>query len=76
MFFMVGETITLEMVYREVKTIRQLLEELAEKALINVLPEEEISREELKELKEAEEEIKRGEYVTLEEAERKLKNID
>jgi hypothetical protein len=30
-----SKTITLEMVYREVKTIRQLFEELAEKALLN-----------------------------------------
>jgi len=66
-------TITLEMVYREVRAIRQMLEELAEKALINVLPEEEVDEEELKELEEAEEEIKRGDYVTLEEAKKQLK---
>ena len=66
----------MEMVYREVKAIRQMLEEFAEKALINVLPEEEVDEEELREIEEAEEEIKRGEYVTLEEAKKQLKAHD
>ena len=68
-----SESVTLEMVYREVRNIRKMLEELAEKSIVNVLPEEEVSEEEWRELGEAEEEIKKGEYVTLEEAEKKLK---
>lgn len=68
-----SESITIEMVYREVKNIREMLEELAEKALTNVIPEEEIGEEEWRELKNIEGEMKRGEYATLEEAERKIK---
>jgi len=68
-----SKSVTLEMVYREVKNIKEILEELAEKSLVNVLPEEEVSEQEWKELAEAEEEIRKGEYVTLEEAEKKLK---
>lgn len=41
---MSGETVTLEMVYRELEVLG-LLEEFAEKALINVLPEEELKDE-------------------------------
>jgi hypothetical protein len=68
-----SESVTLEMVYREVRNIREMLEELAEKSITNVLPEEEVSEQEWKELAEAEEEIRKGEYVTLEEAKKKLK---
>ena len=68
-----SESVTLEMVYKEVKNIRQMLEELAERTVVNVLPDEEISEEEWRELREAEEEIRKGEYVTLKEAEKKLK---
>jgi hypothetical protein len=68
-----NESVTLEMVYREVRSVRALLEELAEKSLVNVLPEEEVSQKEWRELEEAEKEIGKGEYVTLEEAEKKLK---
>lgn len=68
-----SESVTLEMVYKEVRNIRKMLEELAEKAVINVLPEEEIGEEEWRELKEAEEEIRKGDYVKLEEAKKKLK---
>lgn len=66
-------SVTLEMVYREVRNIREVLEELAEKSVINVLPEEEVSEQEKRELEQAEEEIRKGEYVELEEAERSLK---
>ncbi len=66
-------SVTLEMVYREVRNIREILEELAEKSIVNVLLEEEVSEQEWKELEEAEEEIRDGEYVTLEETEKKLK---
>jgi len=68
-----SESVTLEMVYREVRNVRELLEELAEKSLVNLLPEEEVSQGEWRELEEAEGEIRKGEYVTLEEAEKKLK---
>jgi len=65
--------VTLKMVYREVKIIKQILEELAERSLVNVIPEEEISREEWRELQATEVELKKGEYIPLEEAEKKLK---
>jgi len=38
-----------------------------------VIPEEEISREEWRELQATEVELKKGEYIPLEEAEKKLK---
>ncbi|MCP8309075.1 MAG: hypothetical protein H3Z53_06050 [archaeon] len=68
-----SKSITLKTIYKEVRNIREMLEELAEKTVINVLSEEEIGEEEWRELREAEEEIRKGEYVTLEEAEKKLK---
>ena len=61
--------ITLEMVYEEIKTIRRLLEELVEYSLENILPTEEISEEEMKELEEIKE---KGEYVPLSEVKKKL----
>ncbi len=61
--------ITLEMVYEEIKTIRRLLEELVERSLENILPTEEISEEEMKELEEIKE---KGEYVPLSEVKKNL----
>ncbi|MBO3841271.1 MAG: hypothetical protein FGF48_02500 [Candidatus Brockarchaeota archaeon] len=43
------------------------VEKTLETLVIMMLPEEEVSEEELKEIEEAEAEIERGEYVTLEE---------
>ena len=66
--------ISLKDVYTEVKRVNMRLESL-EKALETlmdmVLPEEEISEEEWKEIKEIEEEIKKGKHVSLEEVRKK-----
>ncbi|MBO3840428.1 MAG: hypothetical protein QXS66_08420 [Thermoproteota archaeon] len=62
--------VTLEDVYAELKNVSARLESMEktlETLVIMMLPEEEISEEELKEIEEAEAEIERGEYVTLEE---------
>jgi len=64
-------TVTLEILYDEVRSIKKMLEELVERAVVNVLPEEEVSDEEWKEIMEIDAEIETGEYVTLEEAERR-----
>ncbi|GIU72394.1 MAG: hypothetical protein KatS3mg003_1873 [Candidatus Nitrosocaldaceae archaeon] len=64
--------ITLEMIYEEIKSIKQLLEELAEKSIINIMPEESIDENELEEIEAIE---KEGEYITLDEAIKKhIKN--
>ena len=44
--------ITLEEIYKEVRSIKEILEEFMERSLINVLPEEEIDDKEWKELEE------------------------
>lgn len=62
--------VSLEDVYAELKNVSARLESMEktlETLVIMMLPEEEISEEELKEIEEAEAEIERGEYVTLEE---------
>lgn len=56
--------ITLEEIYKEVRSIKEMLEEFMEKSLINVLPEEEIDEKEWKELEEIREE---NEYLPLKE---------
>jgi len=65
-----GRTITLEMIYEEVRKVREeigRLEDLIEALLIEGLPEAELSPGELEEVRRALEEMKRGEYMTLEE---------
>ena len=65
-----GRTITLEMIYEEVRKVREeigRLEDLIEALLIEGLPETELSPGELEEVRRALEEVKRGEYMTLEE---------
>jgi len=62
--------VTLEMVYREIRLVRErldALEDLIEALIIRELPEVELSPEELKDIKRRVEEMKRGEYTTLEE---------
>ena len=62
--------VTLEMVYREIRLVRErldALEDLIEALIIRELPEVELSPEELKDVKRRVEEMKRGEYTTLEE---------
>ena len=66
--------VSLKDVYTEVKRVNIRLESL-ERALETlmdmVLPEEEISEEEWKEVKEIEEEIEKGKYISLEELRKK-----
>jgi len=65
-----GRTITLEMIYEEVRKVREelgRLEDLIEALLIESLPEAELSPEELEEVRRALEEMRKGEYITLEE---------
>jgi predicted DNA-binding protein YlxM (UPF0122 family) len=66
--------VSLKDVYTEVKRVNTRLESL-EKALETlmdmVLPEEEISEEEWKEIKEIEEEIEKGKCISLEEVRKK-----
>jgi predicted transcriptional regulator len=66
--------VSLEKVFAEVKKVRVRLEAI-ERTLENLvdalLPEEEISQKELKEIDEVEREIEKGEYVSLEEVRRR-----
>jgi predicted transcriptional regulator len=62
--------VSLEDIYAELKNVSSKLESVEktlETLIIMMLPEEEISEDELKEIEEAEAEIERGEYVPLEE---------
>jgi Zn-dependent M32 family carboxypeptidase len=61
---------SLDKVYAEVKRVRVKLESIEktlESLVVSLLPEEEISPEERKELREIEKEMERGECVPLEE---------
>lgn len=62
---MAGE-ISITKVYKEVRAIRRILEELSEKGVLQSLAEEPITTEEGKELDRALEEVKRGRFVPLE----------
>ncbi|OYT51432.1 hypothetical protein B6U66_04010 [Candidatus Bathyarchaeota archaeon ex4484_135] len=67
-----AKTVTLEMVYDEVKKLREevhYLEDLLEAVLLRGLPEVELSPEELEEIRKSIEEMRRGEYVNIEELE-------
>jgi hypothetical protein len=62
--------VSLEDIYAELKNVSSKLESVEktlETLIIMMLPEEEISEDELKEIEEAEAEIERGEYILLEE---------
>jgi|YelNatPaOPRAMG01_1025707.scaffolds.fasta_scaffold30673_8 hypothetical protein len=62
--------VSLEDIYAELKNVSSKLESVEktlETLIIMMLPEEEISEDELKEIEEAEAEIERGEYIPLEE---------
>jgi len=59
--------VTLEMVYREIRLVRErldALEDLIEALIIRELPEVELSPEELKDIKRRVEEMKQGKYAT------------
>jgi len=55
-------------VYKEVKAIRRILEDLSEKGILRELGTESIGEEEGKELDEALGEVRRGKFVTLQKA--------
>ena len=57
-------------VYKEVKAIRRILEDLSEKGILRELDTESVSKDEGKELDEALEEVKRGKFVPLQKAKR------
>ncbi len=57
-------------VYKEVKAIRRILEDLSEKGILRELGTESVSEKEGKDLDEALEEVKRGKFVPLQKAKR------
>ena len=66
--------VNLEKVFAEVRKVRvrlESIERMLESLVDALLPEEEISQREWKEIDEIEREMKRGEYVSLEEVRRK-----
>ncbi len=66
--------VSLDKVYEEMKRIRQelkLIEKSLDSLVASLIPEEEVSPEEIKELREIEAEMNRGECVTLEEVKQK-----
>ena len=66
----VSSSVTLEMIYDEVKQVNRrlrLIEDALEEAIVKGLPEVALSEEEKKEIKRSVEEMKKGECVTLEE---------
>ncbi len=66
----VGNSVTLEMIYEEVKQVNKrlsLIEDAIEDVIIKGLPEVKISEEEKEEMRHSIEEMKKGNCVTLEE---------
>ena len=64
------ESVSLEEIYREVKTISErldFLEDLVEEVIVRGLPKAKLSRKEIEEVKKAIAEMKGGASVTLEE---------
>jgi ribosomal protein S19E (S16A) len=59
------EKASISQVYKEVKTIRRILEELSEKGILQSLAEESITEEEKRELDKSLEEVKQGKFVPL-----------
>ena len=71
---MVSET-TLDKVFSEVKRMRlelKSIEKTLESLVESLIPEEEISPKERKEIRRAEKEMERGECITFEDAQKKL----
>jgi len=69
-----SQEISLADIYEEIKKVNtklESIERILEIVVERSLPEEEISEEELKEIREIEKEIERGEYVTLDEMKKK-----
>ncbi|HKZ93479.1 MAG TPA: hypothetical protein VJ249_02705 [Candidatus Bathyarchaeia archaeon] len=62
--------VTLEMIYDEVKRVNErlrLLEDIIEEVVLRSIPEVELSKEEIKEIKRSIQIMKKGSYVALEE---------
>jgi len=69
----VHEQVTLQMIYDEVKRVNQrlnLIEGIIEEVITKTLPEAQLSRQKMNEIKKSIAEMKRGNYVTLEELKR------
>ena len=62
---------SISQVYKEVRAIRKILEELSEKALLQSLATEPISKGESRELDKAFEKVRRGKFVTLQKVKRR-----
>ena len=65
-----GASITLEMVYNEVKKMNERLkhiEDVIEEVVIKTLPEVSLSKEKNEEIRHSTQDMKKGNYVTLEE---------
>jgi len=66
----VREQVTLQMIYDEVKRVNQrlnLIEGIIEEVITKALPEAQLSKQKINEIKKSIKEMKRGNYVTLEE---------
>lgn len=66
----VKNPVTLKMIYNEVKKVNErlnLIEDIIEEVLIKVLPEAELEREKIEEIRRSIKEMKKGNFVTLEE---------
>jgi hypothetical protein len=66
----VGNPVTLEMIYDEVKQVNKrliLLEDAIEEVIVKGLPKASVSKKEKEEIKRSIEEMKKGNCVTLEE---------
>jgi hypothetical protein len=65
-----GASVTLEMVYDEVKKMNERLkhiEDVIEEVVIKTLPEVSLSKEKIEEIEHSTQDMKKGNYVTLEE---------
>jgi len=66
----VHEQVTLQMIYDEVKRVNKrlnLIEGIIEEVITKTLPEAQLSKQKINEIKKSIKEMKRGNYVTLEE---------
>jgi sialic acid synthase SpsE len=69
---LMGAYVTLEMIYAEVKKMNErlrLIEDVIEEVVIKSLPQEELSKEKIKEIEHSIRDMKKGDYITLEELE-------
>jgi hypothetical protein len=65
-----GTSVTLEMIYEEVKRVNErlkLIEDTIEEIIIRGLPKIELNKEKIKEIERSIKEMKKGNYATLEE---------